>query len=208
MKPVNWLSFSNRKLKQDNIFTFGIPAGESKTGVVTCPNVGACAAGCYAKQGFYVMPNVAGKQEARLRLALSPDFVDVIDEEIKRRRVKRMRIHDSGDFFSVEYTNRWLEIIRRNPGVTFYAYTKMVRFFKAREKILPKNFHVIFSSGGTQDALINRESDRHSVVFASESALKRARYSNAFHSDRPSLAGKKRIGLVYHGAPSREWVTA
>lgn len=204
----NLLSFSNSKLKQDSIFTWGIPAGESKTGIITCPNAGACKRGCYAMQGFYVMPSVAVAQEARLSLALSPVFVDTIDAEIKRRKVKRLRIHDSGDFFSVGYTNSWLEIIRRNPGVRFYAYTKMVSFFKARQKLLPSNFHVIFSEGGTQDSKINQEKDRHSRVFATVGELKRAGYSDAHKRDKPSLLGHQRIGLVYHGAPSRAWETA
>lgn len=203
----NYLSNSNSKLKLDSIFTWGIPAGESKTGLKTCPNAGACARGCYAMQGFYVMPNVAAAQEERLALALSPAFVETIDAEIKRRKVKRLRIHDSGDFFSVNYTNAWLEIIRRNPSVRFYAYTKMVSFFKARMALLPENFHVIFSEGGTQDSKIDQETDRHSRVFASVSELRAAGYSDAHKRDRPSLMGQQKIGLVYHGAPSRAWNT-
>ena len=205
---INYLSFTNSKLKADDIFTWGIPAGKSKTGRVTCPAAGACATGCYAKQGFYVMPNVAASQERRLALSLTDEFVDVIDAEIKRRGVQRMRIHDSGDFYSWKYLSACIAIVTRNPGVKFYAYTKMVRLFKSIASEMPPNFHVIFSEGGTQDALIDTSSDRHSRVFASRSALKRAKYSDASESDRPSLAGKKRIGLVYHGAPSREWVTA
>ncbi len=209
MKQINYLSFSNSKLKADNIYTFGIPAGQSKSGINTCPGKGTCATGCYAMQGFYVMPNVAKKQEERLALALQPSlFVSTINAEIERRKVTRVRIHDSGDFFSLGYFNSWLSIIQSNPNVTFYAYTKMVRFFKARESLMPKNFHVIYSEGGTQDALIDQQRDKHSRVFPSESALKRAKYSNAAHSDRPSIQGKQRIGLVYHGHNSKAWATA
>jgi hypothetical protein len=205
---TNYLSFTNSKLKVDDIFTWGIPAGEPKTGIITCPNAGSCAKGCYAMQGFYVMPNVAKKQEERLALALSASFVDVIDAEIKARKVKRLRIHDSGDFFSVSYTNKWIEVMRRNPGVRFYAYTKMVTFFKAREKVLPDNFHVIYSEGGKQDGKINLSVDRHSRVFPSIEQLKAAKYSDASKRDYVSLMGKKLVGLVYHGAPSRAWETA
>lgn len=204
---ANSLSFSNSKLKADGIFTFGIPAGKSASGIVTCPNAGECSKGCYAMQGFYVMPSVRKAQEARLALALSDAFVETIDAEIKRRRVKRLRIHDSGDFFSVDYTNKWMEVIRRNPGVKFYAYTKMISFFKARMKLLPENFHVIFSEGGTQDSKI-KANDRHSRVFPDIQALKAAGYSDASQRDKPSLLGEMKIGLIYHGAPSRQWVTA
>ena len=206
--PKNYISFSNSKLKADKIFTWGIPAYRSASGMVTCPNAGECLKGCYARQGFYVMPSVAIAQEARLALALSPQFVAVIDAEIKRRKISRMRIHDAGDFFSIAYTNAWLEIIRLNPGTKFYAYTKMVKFFKAREKLLPANFHVIYSEGGTQDNAIDCDSDRHSRVFPSVQELRKAKYSDASERDYPSLLGKRLIGLVYHGAPSRAWVTA
>lgn len=207
----NYLSNTNNKLRLDSIFTWGIPAGESRDGINTCPNKGACASGCYARQGFYVMPNVAAAQEERLALALSENpfaFICAIDDEIKRRKVKRLRIHDSGDFFSLRYTSSWLKIMRRNPSVRFYAYTKMVSFFKAREKLLPPNFHVVYSEGGTQDARIDVDKDRHSRVFRTVAELKRAGYSDAHKRDRPALVGAQRVGLVYHGAPSRAWQTA
>lgn len=208
MKHVNFLSDSNSKLNVDGIFTWGIPAYRSKSGMVTCPNAGACLTGCYARQGFYVMPSVAKKQEERLALALSPAFVETISAEIKRRDIRRVRVHDAGDFFSVAYTNAWLEIMRQNPDTRFYAYTKMVSFFKARAKLLPPNFHVVFSEGGTQGARIDTETDRHSRVFSSASELRKAKYSDAHKRDMPALLGKLRVGLVYHGAPSRSWATA
>lgn len=205
----NYLSFSNSKLKKDKIFTFGIPAGYSATGIKTCPNAGKCLEGCYARRGFYVMPSVKKAQEERLNLFLDTPglFVLTISAEIKARSVKRLRIHDSGDFFNLAYFNAWLEIARRNPKTKFYAYTKMVTFFKSRAALLPKNFHVIFSEGGTQDHKI-KETDKHSRVFDSLENLKKAGYSNAYKSDLPALQGKQKIGLVYHGAPSRQWVTA
>lgn len=225
----NYLSFSNSKLKRDGIFTWGLPAGkytvtdrfleelktlnvknEYKPGdiIVTCPNAGLCASGCYAMQAFYVMPSVKRAQETRLALSLSDAFVDTIDAEIKRRGIKRLRIHDSADFFSLAYTNQWIEVMRRNPGTKFYAYTKMVTFFKARQALLPANFHVVYSQGGTQDAKIDISTDRHSAVFGSLAELKRAKYSDASKRDLPTFQGKQRIGLVYHGAPSRQWRTA
>jgi hypothetical protein len=234
---LNYLSNSNSKLAKDKIFTFGIPAGkytvterfvqllgnqahEYKPGdvIVTCPNAGACSVGCYAMQGFYVMPSVKRAQEERLAAIVSScldlkngkraAFIDAIDAEIKRRKVTRLRIHDSGDFFNAQYTSMWLTIARNNPHVKFYAYTKMVSFFKARAALLPANFHVIYSEGGTQDKKINQETDRHSRVFATVKELKKAKYSDAHERDYPALAGKLRVGLVYHGAPSRQWVTA
>jgi hypothetical protein len=43
---------------------------------------------------------------------------------------KYVRIHDAGDFYSLEYLLLWLEIVKACPNVTFYCYTKEVKMFK------------------------------------------------------------------------------
>lgn len=35
-----------------------------------------------------------------------------------------VRLHSSGDFFSVDYINFWFDIIEMNPKVSFWAYTR------------------------------------------------------------------------------------
>lgn len=207
---MNYLSNNNSKLRKNNIYSWGIPAGESKSGIKTCPNAGLCATGCYAMQGFYIMPSVSKAQEARLKLAESDLFIDAIDDEIKRRGVKRLRIHDSGDFYNGKYLMKWIEIINRNPQTKFYAYTKMIKLFKGWENQsrLPSNFHVIYSTGGTQDSAIDFENDRHTKVFSSLKELKQAGYSNAYKDDYAAFSGKNKIGLVYHGYKSTAWRTA
>jgi hypothetical protein len=39
----------------------------------------------------------------------------------------QFRIHVSGDFFHVDYIRKWIEICKRRPDVTFYAYTRSWR---------------------------------------------------------------------------------
>lgn len=201
----NFLSSNNSKLKRAGIYAWGIPAYQAADGFRTCPGAASCIAGCYAKQGFFVMPNVKAAQEARLALSKAPEFVDTIDAEIKRRKVSTLRIHDSGDFYSLPYLVRWLEIMKRNPQTKFYAYTKMIPLFKNvwREfPCLPKNFKVVFSYGGRWDEEIDRKTDAHSVVFESAAALKRARYSDAHHDDTVAIRSRK-VGLIYHGAKTK-----
>lgn len=45
-------------------------------------------------------------------------------EEIKRVKPKVVRIHVAGDFYSVEYTMQWIQVVRACPEVTFFAYTR------------------------------------------------------------------------------------
>lgn len=209
----NWLTQNSKIKKMSGIKTFnwGIPAYQSKSGFSTCPNAAACAKGCYATMGAYTFSNVAKVFEKRLKLALSPKFTLIINSEIKRRGIKRLRIHDSGDFFNEEYLNKWISIIKANPNTQFYAYTKMVSVFKQyhQDGLIPSNFTVIYSYGGTEDKLIDRNTDRHSWVFSSLKALKAAGYAAANVDDSVALKANPKIGLVYHGTKNIEntnWV--
>lgn len=196
----------NSKIKKSKYrtFNFGIPAYQSGTGLRTCPNAGACAKGCYALAGAYRFSNVAQAFERRLAMTLSSDFVDTMLKDIDEARAERIRIHDSGDFYSEEYLDKWLSIMRQRPNVQFYAYTKMVSMFKRRLKDIPPNFKVIFSFGGTEDKLIDVSKDRHSLVFSSEKELKKRGYANASDQDDIALGKNPKIGLVYHGTKNIE----
>jgi hypothetical protein len=106
--------------------------------------------------------------------------------ELTHRRYagRHVRIHDSGDFFSLEYLAAWLRIVRTTPGTTFYAYTKEVRMFRENvEPDPPLNFRWVYSLGGTQDHLIDRDADRHADVFPDEGAIEAAGYASQDDSD-------------------------
>lgn len=197
---------TNSKLRRSGILSFGLPAYKSASGMITCPGAKDCIKGCYARQGFYVMPSVAKAQEARLALTLTDSFVSAMDSEIKKRKPTMVRIHDSGDFYSQKYLEKWLEIITRNPSVKFYAYTKMKPLFDSLE--LPANFTVIHSMGGKWSRSIDPKRDRHSAVFASKAALRHAGYADVTEFDHRAIGKNHRIGLVYHGHASRKWSAA
>jgi Gene product 88 len=206
MGKLNWLSQNGKmkKIETADVYNWGIPAFMSKNGTRTCPMAGVCASGCYAQSGSYRYSNVASKYESRLELALSPQFETVIGQEIqyvKARASKRgkpciIRIHDSGDFFSKEYTEKWLNIIQSHSDIVFYAYTKQVSQFKALD--LPPNLIMIYSYGGREDHLIDPERDRHSAVFQDEKSLNEAGYANASQDDMVAIGSCLKIGLVFH----------
>lgn len=201
----------NKKIKSSStnsltVYNFGIPALISETGLKTCPMAGKCAVGCYAKSGAYVWGTVKAAYERRLAATLQGDFVQVMSADIEKILSKRstknliIRIHDSGDFYSLEYLSKWFQVMIRFPQVKFYAYTKMVEMSKGR--FLPANFTLIFSLGGKQDNLINQKNDRHSRVFETVDELLESGYVDASHDDMLALTENKKVGLVYHGAKS------
>ncbi|HEY5960767.1 MAG TPA: hypothetical protein VIV60_29635, partial [Polyangiaceae bacterium] len=60
----------------------------------------------------------------------------------------RIRIHSSGDFFSLEYLRAWQEVARRNPGITFFTYTRTWIFadYRAALAECPPNMIVLWST--------------------------------------------------------------
>lgn len=193
----------NSKLKKSGYFNFTLPALQSTTGLVTCPNADKCASGCYARMGTYRFSNVAKKHEANLQATLSDDFVPLMINEIQKIYSKnkniKIRIHDAGDFYSAEYLEKWTLIITSLKEVEFYAYTKQVEMMLNAK--LPNNFRVIFSLGGKQDNMIDTEKHFHSRVFESIEELTAAGYVDSSENDSvAATTANNKIGLVYHGA--------
>lgn len=200
-----YMVYGNAKLLKSSldhrmVIGWGIGASDK-----TCPCKGECAKICYAEQGTYRFKNVREKNAKRLALAESDKFVPTINAEISEVVRKNpdkeiyVRIHDSGDFYSMDYVKKWFDIMRDNPTVKFYAYTKMVRLFQGliAAGSVPENFKLIMSYGGTQDDLI-KPTDCHARVFKDVDELNRAGYTDCSDDDLLVFTTDK-VGLVYHG---------
>lgn len=123
---LNNLTLSKGNMKLDkSILIWSIPA------VKTCPNCSDCAKHCYARKAERIYPTVLPCRERNWEASKQEDFVSNMVKLIKRtqknsRKVKieAVRIHESGDFFSKEYAEKWADIARQCPELTFYGYTK------------------------------------------------------------------------------------
>lgn len=191
IRPKKLLT-QNSELRPDGIFNWSLPAFAIKlnngSNFNVCPQAGACASFCYARNGTYLFRNVRARHVANLEYILEEPhnwFAQMLLEvNAPRMAGKHVRIHDAGDFFSQEYLELWLEIARRTPQVTFYCYTKEVSMFKrVVEPNCPSNFRYLYSMGGKEDHLINKETDRHAEVFPDDAAILDAGYSNQSDSD-------------------------
>lgn len=195
----------NRELREIGVWNWTLPAlgarlDDGRT-ILTCPQAGACASLCYARNGTYLFRNVKAAHARNLKRVL--DDLDnwkgeMVAEARKRARGGYIRIHDSGDFFSDEYLRAWLDIAAQVPEVTFYCYTKEVsRFKRLVEGNAPANFKWLYSMGGKEDHLIDVENDRHAEVFPSAESLEAAGYFNQEESDVLAIeAPTNRIGIV------------
>lgn len=201
----------NSKLKKTSkevgkrVFNFGITAFKSASGKITCPfalNDGSekdCVKFCYAQKGAYSWSNVKPAFEKRYELTKTIAFVPLMIEEVKKKKADFVRIHDSGDFYSPKYVQKWVTIAEALPNVNFYAYTKSHNFFRGLK--LPENLDIIFSEGSKLDHQLNKDTERHASIFKSEEELKAAGYIDASKIDlfaTKFFSNNNKVGLIYH----------
>ena len=187
------------KLLGVKVFNFGIPAYKSASGKLTCPFADECVKFCYAQKGAYVWSNVKPAFEKRYELTRSDEFVSKMSDELFKKRPDYVRIHDSGDYYSKSYLQKWIDIANLFPEIKFYSYTNSVAMLK--EANLPSNFDVIFSDSGKQKNMIDVINDRHTKIFSSKQALEDAGYVNASELDLYAtkwFSNNNKVGLVFH----------
>lgn len=138
-----FISEGNKKM---TLPTFSIPAGK------TCPGCTVqCASHCYAKKAERIYPSVAVSRKRNIKATREGGFVNGVIEMIKKQGNDWFRIHESGDFYSQSYLEKWFEIVRACPEVRFLAFTKsFTGFGPNRDQGLdfskaPKNLEIIWS---------------------------------------------------------------
>ena len=195
----------NTKLKATSkaldvrVFNFGIPAYKTKSGKVTCPFADECVKFCYARKGAYIWSNVSPAFEKRYNISKTDEFISKITNEIVKKKVQYLRIHDSGDYYSKEYLDKWIKIAKTNKDVRFYSYTNSVELLKNTK--LPKNFDIIFSDSGKQKHLIDTSKDRHTKIFKSLSELLASGYTDVSKTDLYATKWfnkTNKVGLIIH----------
>lgn len=136
-----YISKGNKKLapnKKVKYMIFNLPA------ITTCPfATESCKRACYAKKAERCYPSVLPCRTGNLNATKSDSFVSNMIESIEKMlttpsytKAKHIifRIHESGDFYSRAYVNKWKMIIDHFKPVKklhFVAYTKSIEFFRS-----------------------------------------------------------------------------
>lgn len=110
--------------------------------VLDCPfRSKGCESVCYATKGNHMFPSVKNSRNASYDESKRKDFPERMTYTIRyhmntkrfKNSVMLIRIHESGDFYSVQYLRKWIEIwksFRNEPEkVRFVFYTKSFPFF-------------------------------------------------------------------------------
>ena len=108
--------------------------------ILDCPfRSSGCEAVCYATKGNHQYPSVKDSRSRSYEESKREDFPLRMEYTIRyhlqskryKGSVMILRIHESGDFYSVQYLRKWVKIWRSMEAepVRFVFYTKSFRFF-------------------------------------------------------------------------------
>lgn len=210
---------SNAKLPQ-GVHTFSIPAGWTCRFAKNCLSKADRKTGCITDGNNTEFRCYATTMEARhtsVRLSRWHNL-----EQLKKCRnkgemarlisdslspfIRVLRVHDSGDFFSQDYLDAWLEVARQRVSTLFYSYLKALPLWvrrldevgTGREPGRLTNVVFTASWGGTHDYLIERYGLRSArVVFGEDEAAKMGLVID--HDDTLAMAHGDDFALLIHG---------
>ena len=119
------------------------------------------------------------------------------------KKIKKVRIHSSGDFFNMAYLDAWVAVAKIKPHLRFYFYSKSLNLFL--NKKLPSNMFLTASYGGLYDHLIKDNFKRYAVVVYSKSeayTLGLLHHGKGYKIDKDdsSCFVNKPFALLLHGS--------
>ncbi len=207
-------SLGNAKLKRDTAI-LSLPAG------YTCPFAKECKScsdrvtgkikdgphtqfRCYATGAECLFPNIRqarwGNFELIQKAKTTIGMANLIEQSlIIKRKIKLVRFHQSGDFFSQAYFDAWLMVAQQHPEWIFYGYTKALPYWVKRINLIPPNFKLVASRGGTHDALIEMFGLRSVRVVLSEREARRKWHLQIDHDDTHVWKYDKDFAILIHG---------
>jgi hypothetical protein len=141
----------------------------SSLAVATCPGMGSCADYCYSMRAWRY-PAAMFRQIQNTLLLANESGRDMIRAEFARILNKRkfaekdrvdFRLYVDGDFSNESDMGFWFDLIRDNPKVAAYGYSKSWGVFRAYQNAgntFPSNYVLNLSSGSAYegDAEITR----------------------------------------------------
>lgn len=123
----------NRKMR---IPVFSLPPS------ITC--IGAtdiCRKICYGRKSW-IYENVRKRRLENYIQSSRDDFVEIMRKELRKRPFKYFRIHETGDFYSQAYLEKWFEIAEEFKNAKFLAFTKSWQLDYSQK---PENMIVYYS---------------------------------------------------------------
>jgi len=180
----------NDKMKKFGIHAFGLEPRKNCVG---------CKCPCYGENGFYKVfeKRCKNRWQKLFEMSMEKWFVAEMIKEIRRRRsIKIIRIHDTSDFYSQAYLDKWTMIAQALPGIKFYCYTKALHLNWTQFDRL-KNTNRIQSHGGEHDKLIDDSKPQAMIIKPGEKVPSR-KWKITNDNELMAVNGYKYIALKQH----------
>jgi hypothetical protein len=134
---------SKGNLSEDKDTTiFNLPA------IVTCPVHAQCYKTCYARKAEKRFKAVVVSRDRNLVATRDPRFVGDMVTLLGRGKNRKVRIHESGDFYSSKYISVWCSIIRKLPDHQFKTFTKVESAYRILSELPNCAAHYSILPGG------------------------------------------------------------
>lgn len=218
------LKFSkgNAKLGKD-VLIFSLSAGHSCPGAKDCKtSVFQNADGsrriedgpdnqfrCYAASAEIRLPKVyelrKHNYDTLLALRETSKMTEMILQSMHKagmKGIRKVRVHESGDYFTFSYFRAWMEVAKVFPQITFYSYTKSLPHVVngIKQGIIPPNFVFTASKGGKFDHMIETCGFKSVTVTTSQAETDAAIASGGkFDHDDSLPLGDSDFFLQVHG---------
>ena len=180
------------------VYEFNLPAGH------TCPYGKDCKikvdriTGQFERIGTEFRCYAASAERfPAVRESRWNNYEDILNgkEIVLPEKATHVRIHGSGDFFSQDYFDKWLEVCRKNTKVKFWAFTKSIQFWVNRINEIPENLTLQASYGSFQDDLIGKYNLKYAKVFTDrDEAIKSGLPID--YDDSHAMSGTKSFALL------------
>lgn len=130
-------------------YAWGTPAEACKIGSKLAQIEGSTCEHCYARKGFYAMPNVRAAYERRLERMYHSRWVEAMVFLIASHREEFFRWQDSGDLQSTRQLENIVAVCRLLPDKKFWLPTreyKLVTDWLQSGGVIPSNLVIRLSA--------------------------------------------------------------
>ena len=199
-----------------SIWSFNLPSGYSCPGAMDCLSKADRITGKITDAKHTLFRCFSASDEARSPQARSQrwhnfdllrklknvnDMARLINQSLPSVNIDVLRIHVSGDFYSLSYFVAWIQVAKNNRNIRFYAYSKSINFWVHcidQGISIPSNLILNASRGGRYDALIDQYRLKSAeVIFSPEQAEQRGLQID--HNDSLAMTPGPSFALLLHG---------
>lgn len=129
---------------------------------------------CYAARTEAMYKNSFNAHKANLQYVNSHSTEEIaaaLINDILTLKLGIVRIHASGDLYSLHYAKAWILVAAALPDVLFFGYTKIYQMYRLLTDSNLVNLNFAFSMGSRDDSMVQEKDVTCTVITSQAMAL-------------------------------------